>query len=470
MPTKVPLDPRVILSGMFTALTVILVVVIPIFIAYVLLTRAGREALWMGIANLQRSVLRTALTMLGIIIGVAAVVSVISMGDGARQMVVNEVSKTGGTNLIEIYRDEWDRQGGSTVTSRTRRGRFRWQRNRAKPIDYQDYLNLRMFITDAKALSAEDDFSRGVTVGYGGREKETGLTGTTPQYDLTHGWTVARGRFITEEDMQEAAKVAVLGSKIAQDIFGSTDPLGREIRARRSGGWGNFDIRLTVVGIMSEKGDSTATQGWDDRVLIPLKTYHNRLTGRDSVERIRILANSVADVDRTVEEAKSILARRHDDVNAFQYWTAVQEIATAERLGMILKLLMGVIAGIALVVAGIGIMNIMLVSVTERTREIGLRKALGAKRRDILFQFLIETSVLSLVGGLLGTGVGVALGRSAAGLLERFVLNGSQWPSVMSPNAVIVAMGVAFLVGVISGVYPARRAARLTPVEALRTE
>jgi ABC-type antimicrobial peptide transport system permease subunit len=455
---------------MFTALTVMLLVVIPVFIGYVLITRAGREALRMGVSNLRRSVLRTALTMVGIVIGVAAVVSVISMGDGARQMVVNEVAKTGGTSLIEIYRDEWDRQGGSTVTARTRQGRFRWQRNRAKPIDYRDFLNLQMFMSNVKALSAEDDFSRGVAVGYGSREKETGLTGTTPSYDVTHDWPVARGRFLSDDDMQEAAKVAVIGSKLAKDIFGETDPLGREIRARRSGGWGNFDIRLQVVGVMSEKGDSAATQGWDDRVLMPLTAYHGRLTGSDHVERIRIQANSVADVERTVEAAKSILARRHDDVAAFQYWTAVQEIATAERLGMILKLLMGVIAGIALVVAGIGIMNIMLVSVTERTREIGLRKALGAKRRDILFQFLIETSVLSLVGGLLGTAFGVVLGRSAAGLLEKFVLNGSQWPSVVSVNAVIVAIGVAFSVGVVSGVYPARRAARLTPVEALRTD
>jgi ABC-type antimicrobial peptide transport system permease subunit len=221
---------------------------------------------------------------------------------------------------------------------------------------------------------------------------------------------------------------------------------------------------------MTEKGDTTATQGWDDRVMIPLTTFHARVVGNDDVERIRIRANDVADVPITLDEAKSVLSRRHSDAEAYQYWTAVEEIATAERLGTILKLLMGVVAGIALVVAGIGIMNIMLVSVTERTREIGLRKAVGAKRRDILFQFLVETSVLSISGGLIGTLVGVGLGKGVAGLLEKFVLSGSQWPSVISPTAIVVAMGVAFLVGVISGVYPASRAARLTPVEALRTD
>ncbi|MBM3215197.1 ABC transporter permease [Candidatus Poribacteria bacterium] len=471
MPTKMPFDPKSILSGAFAALAILLLVVIPVLIGYVLITRAGREALGMGIQNLRRSVLRTLLTMIGIVLGVGAVVGVISMGDGARQMVVDEVAKTGGTSLIEIYRDEWDRQGGSTVTARTRSRRWgRWGRNRAKPVDYRDFQNLRMFLTSMTAISAEDDFGRGVSVQFGGREKETSLIGTTEQYEETHDWPVEKGRFISETDLANAERVAVIGAKIARDIFGSTDPIGFEIRCRRPGGWQSFEIRLQVIGVMSEKGDTTATQGWDERVMMPLTAYHSRITGNDEIERMRIKATSVDDVTATVEEAKLVLGRRHEDVNAFQYWTAVEEIATAERLGTILKLLMGVIAGIALVVAGIGIMNIMLVSVTERTREIGLRKAIGAKRRDIMFQFLIETSVLSLVGGLLGTAAGVGLGRGAASLLEKYILSGSQWPSVVSMNSIVVAMGVAFVVGVVSGVYPANRAARLTPVEAIRSD
>ena len=186
---------------------------------------------------------------------------------------------------------------------------------------------------------------------------------------------------------------------------------------------------------------------------------------------MRIKANTIEDVPYVVAHVKRILSKRHRNPDAFTYWTATEEIATAERLGMILKLLMGVVAAIALLVAGIGIMNIMLVSVTERTQEIGLRKALGAKRRDVLFQFLIETSVLSLLGGALGAAFGIGLGKGAAAALQRWILSaGTIWPSSISTTAIAVAVGVAFVVGVVSGVYPARRAARLAPVEAIRAD
>jgi putative ABC transport system permease protein len=229
-------------------------------------------------------------------------------------------------------------------------------------------------------------------------------------------------------------------------------------------------MRLTVIGVMNAKGSGGATEGWNDRVIMPLTSFHKRVTGGDEVERLRVRAATVADVPATIAMIKRILGRRHEDTDAFTFWTATEEIATAERLGNILKLLMGVVAGIALVVAGIGIMNIMLVSVTERTQEIGLRKAVGAKRRDVLFQFLIETSVLSLSGGLLGTGFGVLLAHGSAELLQRYVLSGASWPATVSTVGIAVAVSVAFLVGVASGVYPASRAAKLTPVEALRTD
>jgi putative ABC transport system permease protein len=471
------MDPKAILKTSLLGLYGVLTVTIAVLLAYVLFTRAGRESLRMGVSGLRRSPLRTGLTAFGIIIGVGAVVAVISMGDGAKQMVTNEVAATGGVSLIEVYRDEWDSQGGSTVTSRSRNNsrRGRSRRNRAKPIDYTDFENLRMMLTSVDGMCAEDDFSGGIMYSYGGKQKDGPIIGATSEYPDVYNWGLKEGRFITDDDLAASSKVAVIGATIAEDLFGDISPIGAEIQAirqwgRRRGGPGSTAMRLQVVGVMNLKGSGGATEGWDERVIMPLTSFHKRIKGNEEVERLRVRAATVDDVSATVEEIKRILGRRHEDVAAFTFWTATEEIATAERLGSILKLLMGVIAGIALVVAGIGIMNIMLVSVTERTREIGLRKAVGAKRRDVLFQFLIETSVLSLSGGVLGVGFGVLLAHGSSELLRRYVLSGASWPATISTVGIAVAVGTAFLVGVGSGVYPASRAARLTPVEALRTD
>ena len=464
------MDPKAIFNLVVMILYVALGVTVIGVAGYILVTRAGREALRMGVTNLRRSPMRTLLTMLGIVIGVGAVVSVISMGDGAKEMVSTEVARNGGTTIIEVFRDEWDQQGGSTITSRSRARRGQWRRNRAKPIMYADYRNMSMMLTDVVAVSAEDDYSRGVMMRHGDREKEGALVGATPGFMEAYNWRPTMGRFLSQEDDETAATVAVLGSEMASYLFGGLDPTGAEIRVQRMWGRNQEAVRLRVVGVMEPRGATSATEGWDDKVLMPLSAFHSRITGRDDVERLRVKAVDLASVPNVVQQIRAVLARRHQDADAFSYWTASQEIATAERLGTILKLLMGVVAGIALLVAGIGIMNIMLVSVTERTQEIGLRKALGAKRRDVLFQFLIETSVLSLVGGIFGAGLGVLLGRASAVLLEKYVLSGAAWPSVMSPTAIVVAVSIAFVVGVLSGVYPASRAAKLTPVEALRVE
>ena len=326
-------------------------------------------------------------------------------------------------------------------------------------------------------MSAEDGFGGGIIFRYGDIQKDGSLNGATPAYPTVYNWRTREGRFVTADDVAGSAKVAVLGAQIAYDLFGDISPLGAEIAAvRTTGGRERGEpersdaLRLLVIGVMEEKGASASTEGWDDRVFMPLTAFHRRIKGNTDLARLRVRATSVADVPVAIGEIKRILGRRHEDPSAFEFWTATEEIETAERLGTILKLLMGVVAGIALVVAGIGIMNIMLVSVTERTREIGLRKALGAKRRDVLFQFLVETSVLSLSGGLIGTAFGAALGRGSAELLRRFVLSGADWPSSVSPVGAAVAVSVAFVVGVVSGVYPASRAAKLTPVEALRTD
>ncbi|MDE0022767.1 MAG: ABC transporter permease [Candidatus Poribacteria bacterium] len=469
-------SPKLMLDIALYGVGGLLALLAPLLIGYILFTRAGRESLRMGLTNLRLTPMRTLLTGFGIVVGVGAVVAVASMGDGAKEMVTEEIAQSGGVTLIEIYRDEWDSRGGSTLTSRTRgRRRGRYRRNRAKPIDIVDFRNLSANLTDIQGICGEDDYGRGFEFRNAGRAKGGPLIGATPDYPNVYNWSVREGRFFDQDDIDQAAKVVVLGSAVATDLYGDMNPVGLELVAQRTFSWRDDEeleaIRFTVIGVMTEKGATAANESWDERVLVPLTAFHKRVSGHDEIERMRIKANAIEDVPYVIAQVKQILSKRHDNPDAFTYWTATEEIANAERLGMILKLLMGVVAAIALVVAGIGIMNIMLVSVTERTQEIGLRKALGAKRRDVLFQFLIETSVLSLLGGAFGAAFGVGLGKGAAAALQQWILSeGTVWPSAVSTTGIVIAVSVAFVVGVVSGVYPARRAARLTPVDAIRAD
>jgi putative ABC transport system permease protein len=201
-----------------------------------------------------------------------------------------------------------------------------------------------------------------------------------------------------------------------------------------------------------------------------LKTFQERVSGSKRIERIRAEIVDVGQIDHAVSEVNEVLSRQHPGDNEYEIWMATQELATADKVGMIMKLMLGGIASIALLVAGIGIMNIMLVSVAERTKEIGLRKAVGARRRDILFQFLVESAALSLGGGILGIFFGIFLGHTTANLISNMVWEDTQWPVVLSPSTAIIAFIVAMAVGIFFGLYPARKAARMTPVEALRRD
>ena len=431
------------------------------------------ECISVGISSLRRHTLRTSLTILGIVVGVGAVVSMVSVGDGSRAMVLREIERTGGLNMIEIYRDDWDKQSGTLTRAAGRTVRSkRWKRNRAEHLETSDAFAILDGVPDVTHVVAEDDFG-GWNINYQGITKESRIVASTAGYDYSHNWYPQLGRFFSQEEVDAASNVTVIGSKIYEDVFKNADPIGEEIKATRTSSrrGRRYDVRLTVIGVMEEKGDAMDTQGWDSRFIIPITTLQQRFKGRKDIERIRVEAEDVDNVASVKEDSKRILGRIHNNSgDEYQYWTATEELATAEKIGGTMKALMGGIAGIALVVAGIGVMNIMLVSVTDRTKEIGLRKALGAKRRDILLQFLIEAGTLTLFGGILGAILGVFMGQGTAAIIEKYVWPGSNWPSIISLSTIILAMTVSISVGIFFGLYPANRAAKLTPVEALRSE
>jgi putative ABC transport system permease protein len=430
------------------------------------------EYIVLGLASLRRHPLRSFLTILGIVIGVGSVVSMVSVGDGSREMVRGEIERTGGVNMIEVYKNEWDKQSGTLTRAAGRAVRTRrWQRNRAEDLETDDAFAILANVPGVVSVVAEDDFP-GWNVIYEGRTKDSRVVASTAGYDRSHNWYPQMGRFFNETEVENAATVTLIGSKILEEVFLSEDPIGKELRATRTTSWGpRYDVRLTVIGVMEEKGDAMDTQGWDDRFIIPITTLQQRFKGRDDIERIRIETENVDQLESVIADAKRILGQLHKNSGEeYQYWTAVEELATAEKIGTTMKALLGGIACIALFVAGIGIMNIMLVSVTERTKEIGLRKAIGAKRSDILMQFLIEATVLTLLGGILGAFLGVFMGQGTAVLIEKFVWPGSNWPSVISFGTILAALIVSLIVGVFFGLYPANKAAKLTPVEAIRTD
>ena len=434
------------------------------------------ECIILGISSLRRNPLRSALTILGIIVGVGSVVSMVSVGDGSSAMVLREIERTGGTKIIEIYKDDWDKQSGtlSRAAGQAVRGRGRWKRNRAEDLETEDAFEILKHARGVVDVVAEDDMG-GWNVNYKGRSKESRIVASTAGYDRSHNWYAASGRFFTAEEVEAASSVAVIGSKIAEEVFIDEDPVGKEIKASRPSYWrgrsGLYEVRLKVIGVMEEKGDAMDTSGWDDRFIIPITTLQQRFKGRQDVERIRVEAVDVDTIPTAIVDSKDILGRQHNNTGEeYNYWTATEELATANKVGLVMKALMGGIAGIALMVAGIGVMNIMLVSVTDRTKEIGLRKALGATRNDILTQFLIEASVLTLAGGILGAILGIFMGRGTAALISKFVWEGSNWPSVISFGTMVIALLVSVAIGVFFGLYPANKAAKLTPVEALRSD
>jgi putative ABC transport system permease protein len=409
---------------------------------------------------LAANTMRSSLTMLGIIIGVSAVITLMAVGQGAQKGVTERIRGLG-SDLLFI-------RPGQVQTS-----------NAAQAIAQSEALTL--VDADAYALNDPDRFPyiEGVApqvtfdaqVIAGPRNTRTTITGTTAEYQFVRDFYVAEGQFITQDDVTRKGLVAVLGSRAATDLFGETNPIGKTIRlAVGPGGIISFTFRVT--GVMETRG-ATATGDEDDLVFIPLPTMQARIPflrnpqGLSNVMQISVKVTDSSEFDRAEKEIAALLRERHK-VKKDDFTIRSQEdlIATATDVSDTLTILLGSIAGISLLVGGIGIMNIMLVSVTERTREIGIRKAVGATRRDIMMQFLVEALTVTMLGG----GIGVALGITLAKIADGQTVADEDIRTVISPLAVILAFGVSAAIGIFFGIYPAFRASRLNPIEALRHE
>ena len=391
------------------------------------------ETAWLSIGGNR---LRTALTLLGIVIGVAAVISLMSIGRGAQEQVTSRIESLG-SSLLYV------RPSGGELT-------------------LEDALALVDPVFAPSVIGTAPELSTTGTLTYQSTEVFAQVSGVTPEFAAVRNFSVASGEFLSPAHVLSRRNVAVLGSQLAEDLFGQRSPIGAHVVI--SG------IRFTVIGVLESKG-ATAFGSEDSLVLVPLTTAFYRLAGeRTAKGDITVsLINVQADgqrIDEAQQEVATLLRLRHEVTDTDDFMVSNQQsvIDTLSEATGTLTTFLGAVAGISLVVGGIGIMNIMLVSVTERTREIGIRKALGARRTDILAQFVTEAVLLSLGGGLLGVGAGVAASR----LLDGVSLAGAELTTVFSGDIALLALAVSAAIGLFFGIYPAARAARLHPIEALR--
>ena len=409
------------------------------------------ESLRLSFSSIRANKMRSTLTMLGVVIGVAAVISMLSIGRGAKEAVESQITAMG-TNLLFIrpgsIAEEGVSMGGGTAATLT----------------YEDAVALADPANVPSAEAVAPESTTGGQVVYMGNNVQTRVTGVTPDYEPVRNVEVATGQFVSSNNLTGRARVAVLGAETAANLFGEEEPVGKVIRI--------MGQPFTVIGVLVEKG-GTAFGSMDDMILIPLTTLQQRLTagtrwrGARGVGTITVKVASKEVLDQATMEIQEVLRDRHnvlyDDDFIIQSQQAILDVAS--QMTDILTVFLGGVAAISLLVGGIGIMNIMLVSVTERTREIGIRKALGARKRDIQVQFLAEATVLSVLGGLLGVALGVGISRMM-GLLFR----GAGIEPVVHLDAILLATLFSAAVGIFFGIYPANRAAGLDPIDALRYE
>ena len=408
----------------------------------VMLSRLSQTA-WIAIRALSRNKLRSGLTALGIIIGVASVIAMVAVGNGARIRIQSQVAALG-QNLLTIFAGS-SRSGGVNAGAGS-----------ASVITLADVQAIRREVMDVVALSPE--VSTPAQAIANGRNWSTSIVGESPDYLIIRDWKLAAGRMFTEREVRAAARIALIGSETATELFGPLDPLGQTVRIK--------NIPFVITGVLMSKGAGMGGQNQDDRIIVPYTTVMKRLTGDRYLRSVNVQIGSAERMEAAQQQITSLLRQRHrlaadrsDDFSIFNQ----KEIAdTASSITTVITLLLGAIAGISLLVGGIGIMNIMLVSVTERTREIGIRIAVGARASAIKMQFLIEAITLSIFGGSVGVIAGIGTSK-----LISFAGN---FKPVVSGGSILLAFGVSVAIGIFFGFYPATRAAALDPIDALRYE
>jgi putative ABC transport system permease protein len=388
---------------------------------------------------LKRNKMRSALTMLGIVIGVGAVIAMIAVGSGAREKIASQISSMG-SNLIMVLPGATTAGGVRTLTL-----------SDAEAIQ-----------KECPAVSEVAPILNGVAqVVHGSQNWATGVIGTTPGMLTVREWPLDSGRPFTQQDVRNATKVCLIGKTVVDNLFGDDDPIGKVVRIKK--------VPFTVIGVLSVKGQSPQGQDQDDAIHVPVTTAQKKLFGTafpGMVRTIMVKAKSTGDLASAEKQIIELLRQRHHigqkQENDFTVRNLTQAMQTAEQSANVMGLLLGSIASVSLLVGGIGIMNIMLVSVTERTREIGIRMAIGAKTWDIRLQFIIEAMTLSLIGGI----AGIIAGISSSKLISMF----AGWTTIVSPFSILLAFGFSGLVGIFFGFYPAYKASLLDPIEALRYE
>ncbi len=406
------------------------------------------ENLISAFSVLRGSKLRTILTLLGITIGIAGVIAMMSFGAGAEKLLMGEIERIGGPSMFGVYRPGYIEKND------------RWQRNSSP--HFLEMRDLHDILSECPSVEvATVERSHPIDFEIEGKHRRTYLRATTNEYQAVQQWDAEYGRFLADTDMDFWNKVCVIGAKVWKEQFKGRNPIGEEV--------GINNMRFTVVGIMKERGDGfDEGRSQDEMIFIPITTAQTRFGGRNRVGAIMARAKSIDLVEQAMKEVKTVIMRNHgDDDTFFRTWSAKKGIEGGKRIILIIEMVLVVIASISLIVAGIGILNIMLVSVTERIPEIGLRKAVGAKSFDIRLQFLTESILLCLVGSLLGVMFGFIVGKGFVWVVGRF-FPGVVWPSIVTPEAVLISVVAGAVIGIFFGYYPASHAAKMAPIDAIR--